>query len=46
MTTNPPNLIVGLLVIGLFLAIVNYLADRVIDRITKAQEWKKQRQRQ
>ena len=46
MITNPLNLFLGLLVIGLFLAAVNFLADRVIDRITKNEEWKKRKQRQ
>lgn len=46
MITNPPNLFLGLIVIGLFLAMVNFLADQVIDRITRTEEWKKRKRRQ
>lgn len=45
MNTNPPNLFFGLLVIGLFLAAVNWAADWIIEKITQIGEWKKRKRR-
>ena len=46
MITNTPSLFVTLLVIGLILVTVNLLADWIIAKINRLEEWKKKQRRQ